>query len=381
MSIRNLALAALAGTVFLLPVASQADPFTVTDIAGRHVDFAGPVQRVILGEGRLIYSLAAIETENPFAHVVGWRNDLNTTDLSGYNTYLAAFPQAADIPFLGNLTDGTLQTETVVDLAPDVMILTIGSKQAADEVKLEEMLDKVGVKLVYVDFREHIIDNTEPSLRVLGQLFDKQERAEEIIDFWDEQTARVTDVLARENPDKPLVFMYRAAGLGDCCGSFGTDNYGKMVELAGGVNLGAQFLPGYTGTINPEQVIASNPEIIVVTGSDWTNSPSVSADGPTYVNVGPGADAAAEQSRQALAALMEQPAFTDARAVKDGKVYAIWHQFYASPYQFAPIQQMAKWFHPDLFADLDPDATFREFHERFLPVPYQPGYWLALDQH
>ena len=379
MSIRSFALAALAGSAILLPSFAWADPFTVTDVAGREVTFDGPVQRAILGEGRLIYTLAAIETENPFAHVVAWRNDLFTTDLSGYNAYVAAFPEAADLPYLGNLTDGTLQAETVVDLSPDVMILTIGSKTAPDEVKLEDMLAQVGVKLVYVDFREHIIDNTEPSLRVLGQLFDKEDRAQEIIDFWNAQTARVTDVLARENPEKPLVFMYRAAGLGDCCGTFGNDNYGKMVEIAGGVNLGSQFLPGYTGTINPEQVIASNPDLIVVTGSDWTNQSS-SGDGPSYVNVGPNAAATLADSRAALSALIDQPAFTGAKAVADGKVYAIWHQFYASPYQFAPIQQLAKWFHPELFADLDPDATFREFHERFLPVPYQPGYWLALNE-
>src|SRR5690606_11520580 len=154
--------------------------------------------------------------------------------------------------------------------------------------------------------------------------------------------------------------------------TFGNDNYGKMVEIAGGVNLGSQFLPGYTGTINPEQVIASNPDLIVVTGSDWTNQSS-SGDGPSYVNVGPNAAATLDDSRTALAALIEQPAFTGAKAVADGKVYAIWHQFYASPYQFAPIQQLAKWFHPELFADLDPDATFREFHERFLPVPSSPA--------
>src|SRR5690606_36409543 len=138
------------------------------------------------------------------------------------------------------------------------------------------------------------------------------------------------------------VFMYRAAGLGDCCGAFGNDNYGLMVELAGGVNLGSEFLPGYTGTINPEQVIASDPDIIVVTGSDWTNSPSTNADGPSYVNVGPNAAATIDQSREALAVLMEQPVFTDVMAAHDGKVYANWHQFYANPYQFAPIQATAK---------------------------------------
>ena len=35
-------------------------------------------------------------------------------------------------------------------------------------------------------------------------------------------------------------------------------------------------------------------------------------------------------------------------------------------------------FHPELFADLDPDASFRELHERFLPVPYESGYFVSL---
>lgn len=377
MSAKFLPLAVLVSAQFFVP-AAWAESFTVTDVTGREITFEKPVERVILGEGRLVYSLAAIETENPFASVVGWRNDLFTTDFTGFHAYLEAFPEAADIPFLGNLTDGTLQTETIVDLNPDALILTISAKRAADEIGLEAMLDEVGVKIVYVDFREHILENTEPSLRILGQLYDKHDRAEELIAFWSEQTARVTDVLERENPEKPLVFMYRAAGLSDCCGTFGTDNYGKMVELAGGINLGAEFLPGYTGTINPEQVIASDPEIIVVTGSDWRSLPSAQNSEIAYVNVGPNAADSAEVSREALAALMELPAFTDVQAANTDEVYAIWHQFYASPYQFAPVQMLAKWFHPDLFADLDPDATFAEFHDRFLPVPYQPGYWLSL---
>ena len=34
--------------------------------------------------------------------------------------------------------------------------------------------------------------------------------------------------------------------------------------------------------------------------------------------------------------------------------------------------------HAPLFADLDPEAAFRELHERFLPVPYEPGYFVSL---
>ena len=375
MKLSRLMMAPAIAMLAALPAPAFAQAFTVTDVAGREVSFDAPVQRAILGEGRLLYSLATIETENPFAHVVGWRNDLWTTDTISFDAYVEKFPEAADLPFLGNLTDGTLQTETVVTLDPDVLILTIGNKAAADEVNLEEMLSGIGVKIVYVDFREHIIDNTVPSLHILGQLFGKEERAQEVADFWQSKMDAIAKVIADNNPQRPDVFMYRAAGLVECCGTFGPDNFGLMVELAGGNNLGSDFLPGYTGSINPEQVIASNPDLIVVTGSDWTNS----ANAEGFVSVGPGTADGAEVSREVLASLVEAPAFTGSSAVAEGDVHAIWHQFYASPYQFVAIEAMAKWFHPDLFADVDPDATFKEFYDRFLPIDYQPGAWLSLE--
>jgi iron complex transport system substrate-binding protein len=358
-----------------LSASAFAQAFTVTDVAGRHVAFDKPVERVILGEGRMIYGLAPLETAAPFAKVVAWRDDLFKNDGDTFAAYAAKFPEINDIPRLGHLTDGTLQVETVVNLHPDVMLLPIGDKTAAEEVGLEKMLGDVGVKLVYIDFREHILENTEPSLHILGQLFDKEERAAEVAAYWKAQLARVTDVLEREKPKKPNVFMYRAAGLVECCGTFGPDNFGLMVDLAGGHNIGSDFLPGYTGTINPEQVIASNPDVIVVTGANWSNTDNATG----FVSVGPGAAAVAAESRAALAALMENPAFTGVKATTDRNVHAIWHQFYTSPYQFAAVQQLAKWFHPDLFADLDPDETFRAFSEKFLPITYEPGYWVSLD--
>jgi iron complex transport system substrate-binding protein len=371
---RHMAVPAFALAALLASTAAYAQAFTVTDVAGREVSFDKPVERVILGEGRMIYSVAPVTGGDPFEKVVGWRNDLWTTDRVGFEDYAARFPKVKELPFLGNLTDGTLQAETVVALHPDVLLLPIGNQQAAEEVKLEEMLDGVGVKIVYIDFREHILKNTEPSLKVLGQLFGEEERAEEIAEFWRNQLARVTDVIKAQNPARPDVFMYRAAGLVECCGTFGPDNFGLMVDLAGGHNLGSDFLPGYTGSINPEQVIASNPDIVVVTGSDWTNLP----DSKAFVSVGPGASSEADASKAALRALIDAPAFTGSTAVANSDVHAIWHQFYTSPYQFVAVQQLAKWFHPELFSDLDPDATFKEFHEKFLPVDYKPGYWVSL---
>ena len=99
MKLSRLMMAPAIAMLAALPAPAFAQAFTVTDVAGREVSFDAPVQRAILGEGRLLYSLATIETENPFAHVVGWRNDLWTTDTISFDAYVEKFPEAADLPF------------------------------------------------------------------------------------------------------------------------------------------------------------------------------------------------------------------------------------------------------------------------------------------
>jgi iron complex transport system substrate-binding protein len=248
------------------------------------------------------------------------------------------------------------------------------AKSATEESGYIEKLAAVGIPLVYIDFREKPMENTDDSMRIIGKLFGKEERAEEFVTFHDEQIAKVTDVLAKQaDLKKPVVFMERAGGYSDdCCMSFGNENFGKMVELAGGVNMAKDFIPGTFGTVNPEQIIASNPDQVIVTGSNW----ELYVPGGKWVGVGPGADKA--EAARKLSELMKRPGFTDIKAVQDGNVHAIWHQFYNSPYQFVAVQQMAKWLHPDLFKDVDADATFKEMHERFLPVDYHPGYFASV---
>lgn len=53
---------------------------TVTDLLGRKVNVRVPVRRVILGEGRQPYLVAALDKENPLQHIVGWRKDLIQAD-------------------------------------------------------------------------------------------------------------------------------------------------------------------------------------------------------------------------------------------------------------------------------------------------------------
>jgi iron complex transport system substrate-binding protein len=355
--------------------ATAGEKIKVKDVAGRDVEVNVPVERVILGEGRQIYFTAALDTEAPFKRVVGWRDDFRKADLDGYNIYLAKYPEMGKLPTFGGMKDGTFDIEQAVTLKPDVIIMNIDAKSATEESGYIEKLGKLGIPLVYVDFREKSLENTDPSMRLIGKLFGKEKKAEEFVEFHDAQIARVTDVIAKaKDLRKPVVFMERAGGYSDdCCMSFGSENFGRMVELAGGENLAKGIIPGTFGTVNPEQIIASDPDQVIVTGANW----ELYVPAGKWVGVGPGADQAV--ARQKLADLMKRPAFTDIKAVKQNNVHAIWHQFYNNPYQFVAIQQIAKWLHPDLFQDLDPDATFRELHTRFLPVDYKPGYFVSLN--
>ncbi|WP_326858214.1 ABC transporter substrate-binding protein [Noviherbaspirillum sp.] len=346
---------------------------TVTDLLGRQVAVRVPVQRVILGEGRQLYLVAALDTDNPLQRIVGWRRDMIQADPDTYSLYLRKFPEIAKIPTFGGFDDGTFNIEQVITHKPDVIFLNIEAQRAAQDARYIEKLAALGIPVVYIDFRHYPMENTEPTMRLFGKLFGKERRAEEFIAFHAQQIRRVTDVINKHDLARPKVFIERGGGYTeDCCLSFGNENFGKFVEMAGGSNIARDIIPGTFGQLNPEQVVAANPEHVIVTSANW----EAYVPGGNWVGVGPGSDRAV--ARRKLEGYTLRPAYAGIKAQEQRAFHAIWHQFYNSPYQFVAIQQLAKWLHPALFPDLDPDATFRELHERFLPFPHLPGYFVSL---
>lgn len=353
--------------------ASARSRTTVTDLLGRKVELALPVRRMMLGEGRQLYLLAALDTEDPIGRIVGWRKDLIQSDPDTYAAYLRKFPRIAELPQFGGFEDGTFDLELAISLKPDVILMNIESERATEDARYSQRLQSVGIPIVYVDFRHYPVENTEPTILLLGQLMGKAARARELIDFRKAQIRRVTDVIQAAAPVRPRVFIERIGGYTeDCCLSFGNENFGKFVEMAGGLNLAGEIIRGTFGQLNPEQVLASNPEQVIVTSANWE---AFVPRGP-WIGVGPGADL--DEAARKLRSFTRRSAYAGTTAQRQGAFHAIWHQFYNSPYDFVAIQQLARWLHPELFAGLDADATFREFHRRFLPVDYAPGYFVTL---
>jgi iron complex transport system substrate-binding protein len=239
----------------LMVPAAFADPMTITDIAGRVVTLPDAPQRIILGEGRMMYAIAPLATDDPFEHVVGWKDDLILYDPDAFRKFETAFPEdTARMVNFGNPYSGDFSIEAVIENKADLLILDLGNLFKAQETGLIKKLDEAGVPVVFIDFRRDPTANAIPSMLMLGRLLEQEARAAEFIDFYVAEMRKVTNIVQTLSVDeKPLVFMENAAGWNPefCCNTFGSYNYGRFIELAGGRNYGSEKFSGYSSEVSP----------------------------------------------------------------------------------------------------------------------------------
>ncbi len=372
----TIAIAAIANLFATAPNAS-AEALTVIDIAGREVTLAEPPQRAILGEGRMIYAISAITNDNPFEKVVGWKDDLILYDPDAFRRFQSAFPDdTARMINFGNPYAGDFSIEAVLENEADVLFLDLGNLFKAKDTGLLEKLDKAGVPVLFIDFRQNPTENAIPSLLLLGRVLGEESGTAAFIDFYIAQMRKVTNVVDLLPPDeKPLVFIEDSAGWepGHCCWTYGSYNYGRFVELAGGRNYGSDLFTGYISEVSLEGIISADPDVLIGTGANWAEArPEVTATLLGY-------DADPQENARRLDALASRKGFVDMRATKENRMHMIYHQFYNSPFHFVAIQQLAKWLHPEEFPDLDPEATWAEMHDRFMPFGTEGQFWISLE--
>lgn len=351
-----------------LPLRTQAA--TVTDLAGRTVALPPRVERIVLGEGRQLYTLALLE-DPPLARVAGWQGDLSSFDPQTYQQYRARFPQIDRIARIGITTEASVSPEKVLSLRPDLAIFSLSGHGPGRRNPLVEQLDQMGVPVLFVDFREHPLKNTLPSLRLLGQALGREERAARFIAFYEAQMKRVTDIAGKiPATERPRVLLDARAGDATGVLTAGKGSFGELIELAGGVNVGNQLIPTPLGEASLEAVLAARPEIYVATGYQ--------APGAKVPGVRMGAQVSEAEARESLLTVARRrPEIEALPAVRAGRVHGAWHHFYNTPYHVVLLQAFAGWLHPQRFAHLDPRQSWREMHETFLGMPPSGHYWIS----
>lgn len=360
--LRRLAAAALAA-VLATPALAE---IRATDITGRAVVLDAPAQRIVLGEGRHMGVLAMLH-ENPVALVAGWRQD-KALDPVTEAAYAERFPGIADIPAVG-AGNRQLSVESVIALQPDLVLLALVDATDPQMAQPLAQLQAAGIPYAFVDFFAKPMQNSLPSLAFLGAVTGAEARAAEFAGVYQAHLARITDRLAAANPAPPRVFVQVHAGPDRCCPTVGAGVFDDFVTAAGGHNIGRDLVPGVMGNLSLESLIAADPDVYLATGGQH-----MAARGGLVL--GAGYDAAA--ARASLAALVAAPGLSGLRAVEEGRALGIWHMFNDSLFHIALIERLAQLFHPDLFADLDPEATMRDLTGRFAPVQVPGTWWVTL---
>ncbi|ENO8654697.1 ABC transporter substrate-binding protein [Yersinia enterocolitica] len=351
-----------------------AQPIVVTDIAGRQVTLAEPASRVILADARALMALNILHPQTPLKGIIAWDNSLKVKAADLVEAYAKKFPEVNKIPMFDNPYVTDFSVERAVSMQPDLIIFDTGLLAKLKASGVLAQLDKSGIPVLFIDFRQQPLTNTVPSMQLLGKVFNEEKNAEDFIQFYQQRLALVRQRVATLKPEqRPSVFIERHAGMtgNECCSTFGKGSFGQFIAEAGGNNVGSQLFPEMGGEINVEQLISSNPDFYLMTGADWSRGHK----GSVAVPLGYNTDTATTQEK--LTHLMGRTGISILKSVQDKKVMAVYHQFYDSPLNVVAVEAIAKFLHPELFADLDPQADLEMIHQKYTAIDYSGVFWVT----
>jgi len=342
-------------------------PVTLTDSDGQKVTLKQEPKRLVVQDGRDILSLALLDRENPFQRVVAWNNLLKKSDGATWEMMDKKWPESKKIIDMGFSDKGEVNLESVIAQRPDLMVAQLRSKPSLTQTGVLDKMKQLGIPVLFIDTFQKPVEDAPKSITLLGEALNRETEAKEYTDFYQQHYQAILNKVRDVEP-KPRVFFEAKAGLGgleSCCFTHAHVGWGALVEAVGAKNIGSDLLPGATGDVSLEKVIALKPDAYIVSGSQWAsknNSAVPFGYGVTQKQV----DAAFEKMKQ-------RPGFAQLQPVKEGRFYGLYHNFYNHPYNIVGLEYLAKFIYPQQFSDLDPANTWHEILTRFTAVPEGKG--------
>ena len=347
------------------PVRAQSR--TVRDVIGREVAVALPAKRIVLG----FYFEDFLSVGGPEAmdRVVGiskaawkdWRP-------ANWEAHLAVRPSLDQLADVGEVEVGTFSVEKVVALRPDLVIL--GDWQAKGLGSEFERLVGFGIPVVVIDYHAQTRERHLASTRLLGAVLGAEPRAEAIARDYEATLDDVRARVARAGRPEPRIYIELGnKGPPEQGVSYGEAMWGAIARTAGGANVTREVVRTWA-PVSPEQVLAARPEVIVIAGSEWRRHATAQLMGE---GIG------AEEARIRLAGFTRRPGWSELPAVRSSRVHAIYHGASRTIMDHASLQYFAKVLYPDLFADVDPQANYLAFYDRWLPIRPRGTFMIGLE--
>jgi iron complex transport system substrate-binding protein len=326
--------------IYRLYVPSAATPqketITVEDGTGVQVVINTPVERIVTLNDGLTEIICALGCEDK---IVG-RDSTST------------FPSSiAEKPSVGESYAPNL--EILLELEPD---LVIADSMLTYNNETRGKIEAAGIPVFISDTanpqpdpnsNETTIDFTSNVVSKLGLILDKQDKANEIIDYMQYYENLVNERIQNLPPNekKPLVYY-------EFIDSWMTA-VSPYITQAGGVNIAANEST-YAPTLSPEYVVAKNPDVII----RMISSPNHNvADFKTMRDE-----------------ILNRPGLGEVTAIKEGKVYICDYEIRGGIRCVVGWLQWAKWIQPNLFEDIDPAAVHAELMQKFFGVNLEGVY-------
>nr|WP_244995218.1 ABC transporter substrate-binding protein [Serratia liquefaciens] len=342
-------------------------PLTLTDTSGQSLTIKQEPKRIVVQDGRDILTLALLDRADPFARLVAWNNLLKKSDGETWKILRNKWPEANGIIDMGFSDKGEVNLESVIAKQPDLMVAQLRSKPSLSQTGVLDKLKALNIPVLFIDTMLKPVENTPKSITLLGETLNRESEAKQYTDFYQQHYQNILDKTKAVEP-KPLVFIEAKAGLNgleSCCFTHSHVGWGAMIEAVGARNLGSALLPGATGDVSLEKVISMKPDAYIVSGSQWATK--------TNAAVPFGYGVTQQQVDDAFNRMKQRPGFAQVTAVKEGRFYGIYHNFYNHPYNIVGLEYLAKFIYPNQFKELDPAKTYSEILSRFTEVPEGKG--------
>ncbi|ETD73133.1 iron ABC transporter substrate-binding protein [Pelistega indica] len=366
---KKILLASLLALASLGQVAT-AEVKTITDVLGREVKIDVPVKRPIISFYYPDY-VAAVGVDN-FKKVVGISREFwEKFNPGSWALFADKIPSLSNIADVGYVPSNTFAVEKVLTLKPDVLIMpAIQFNSLSNEIK---QLEEAGIPIVVVDFNDQTIENHTKSIHLFGELNGVEERTNKIAD---EYVAGMNDIqtrVANAHLPKPKIYIeFGNKGPAEYSFTFGKNMWGAIAEHVGGDNISKPFVENW-GNINPEQFLTSKPDVVIITGTEAGNKTN-----PDIMSMG--IDISEEDAQHRLAKFITRAGWSDIPAVKNHRIFGMYHTASRSITDLASAQFMAKALYPEQFKDIDPNKTYIDFHKNYLPFVPKGTFFIQLAQ-
>jgi iron complex transport system substrate-binding protein len=317
-----------------LIILGRESELTLVDSADRIVTVSKPVERTVVFSEALetMRSIKATDC------VVGVNNYAQENDIF--------FPEFGDYPAVGSIWSPDI--EKALELEPDLVFLyATFSTSYCDDIqdKLEDADPGITV-LRFDNYRPGEIYAEET--KKMGYVLNRVEETNEFLEFFHEYMDTIEEhVEGLSEEEKKTVYI-------ECWREWHTATkeagWGQKLEMAGGYNVFGDE-PGEYIDVDAEAVIFENPEIIVRIEREM---------GGYELDAGDNAEL-----KELWEEIRDRDGLEHVTAVENETIYIITNHVFGGTRNFIGIGYLAKWFYPELFAELDPEAVHQEYLTRF----------------